>query len=88
MLTIISASGSLICALPFAIIPESPNYWAFVFPAMVRAIADVDIAFNVGNIFITTQTPSKQEGQAGALINSTLPLSMSILLDAADIALV
>jgi MFS family permease len=86
ILMIVSALGNLACVLLFAIIPEQPNFWAYTFPAMICATIGVDIAFNVSNVFITTQTPSKQQGLAGALINSALFLGISFFLGVADIA--
>jgi MFS family permease len=86
VLMILSGIGYVMCVLLVAIIPEHPNYWAYVFPAMVCATLGVDVAFNVSNVFITTQTPSKRQGLAGALINSTLFLGISFFLGVADIA--
>ncbi len=86
ILMVLSGVGYVVCVLLFAIIPETPNYWAYVFPAMICATLGVDVAFNVSNVFITTQTPSKRQGLAGALINSTLFLGISFFLGVADIA--
>ena len=85
-LMVLSAIGYVMCVLLFAIIPDHPNYWAYVFPAMICGTLGVDIAFNVSNVFITTQTPSRRQGLAGALINSTLFLGISFFLGVADIA--
>jgi MFS family permease len=82
---VLSGLGYVMCVLLFAIIPEQPSYWAYIFPAMICATLGVDVAFNVSNVFITTQTPSKQQGLAGALINSTLFLGISFFLGVADI---
>lgn len=86
ILMVVSGLGNLMCVLLFAIIPKQPNYWAYIFPAMICATIGVDIAFNVSNVFITTHIPSKQQGLAGALINSTLFLGISFFLGIADIA--
>lgn len=85
ILMVLSGLGYVMCVLLFAILPEQPNYWAYVFPAMICATLGVDVAFNVSNVFITTQTPSKRQGLAGALINSTLFLGISFFLGIADI---
>ncbi len=85
MLMLLSASGNVLCVLLFAVISEQPNYWAYVFPAMIGATVGVDIAYSVSNVFITTQTPSNKQGLAGALINSTLFLGISFFLGIADI---
>lgn len=83
---VLSGIGYVMCVLLFAILPEHSNYWAYIFPAMICGTLGVDVAFNVSNVFITTQTPSKRQGLAGALINSTLFLGISFFLGIADIA--
>jgi MFS family permease len=86
ILMVLSGLGYVMSVLLFAIIPDRPSYWAYVFPAMICATLGVDVAFNVSNVFITTQTPSKRQGLAGALINSTLFIGISFFLGVADIA--
>ena len=71
--------------LLFAIIPEHPSYWAYVFPAMICATAGIDVTYNVTNIFITTSLPKRRQGLAGALINSILFLGISFFLGLADL---
>lgn len=85
-LMVLSGIGYVMCGLLFAIMPDHPNYWAYVFPAMICVTIGGDVAFNVSNIFITTKTPSRRQGLAGALINSTLYLGISFFLGVADIA--
>lgn len=86
LLLILSASGYVICMLLFAIIPNDPSYWAYIFPAMVCATVGVDITYSVSNVFITTSMNSKQQGLAGAFINSLYFLGVSFFLGLADIA--
>lgn len=86
VLLVISGIGYTISVLLFAIIPEQPNYWAYIFPAMICATLGIDITYNVTNIFITTSLPQNRQGLAGALINSTLFLGISFFLGFADIA--
>ncbi|KAJ9157953.1 MFS general substrate transporter [Pleurostoma richardsiae] len=85
-LMIISGLGSVACVLLFALMPEDPNYWAWVFPAMIGATIGVDITWNVTSIFITTNVPRSMQGVAGALINSLLFLGISFFLGLADLA--
>lgn len=54
ILMMLSGLGYFMSMLLFAIIPANPNYWAYVFPAMICATLGVDVAFNVSNVFITT----------------------------------
>ncbi|MCJ1404142.1 hypothetical protein MMC11_007367 [Xylographa trunciseda] len=85
LLLIISGIGFILSVLLFAIIPENPNYWAYVFPAMICATIGVDVTYNISNIFITTNMPQNRQGLAGALINSLLFLGISFFLGIADI---
>jgi MFS family permease len=64
----------------FAIAPLGANYWAYVFPACIACTIGIDITFSVTNIFITTSLPLKQQGLAGALINSLLQLGIAFFL--------
>ena len=80
-----SGLGYLISVVLFATIPPAdPNYWAYVFPAMLGATLGVDVTYGVSNIFITTNLPKRRQGLAGAVINSVLFLGMSFFLGVAD----
>ncbi|WYZ41161.1 hypothetical protein EsH8_V_000056 [Colletotrichum jinshuiense] len=85
ILLAISGTGNVMCVLLFAIIPDSPNYWAYVFPAMVCATIGIDITFTVSNVFITTNLPGHRQGLAGAVINSLLFLGISFFLGIGDV---
>jgi MFS family permease len=85
-LLILSGIGGVVCVLLFALMPEEPNYWAWVFPSMVAATISIDIFFTVSNVFITTNLPARRQGLAGALINSTLFLGISFFLGFGDVA--
>ncbi|KAF5010080.1 hypothetical protein FDECE_3746 [Fusarium decemcellulare] len=84
-LLIISGASFLACVLFFALMPEDPNYWALIFPAMICATVGIDITYTVSNIFITNNLPGYRQGLAGALINSLLFLGISFFLGIADI---
>ncbi|KAL4928805.1 major facilitator superfamily-domain-containing protein [Aspergillus undulatus] len=85
LLLLISGAGYLISMLLFAIIPDNPNYWAYVFPAMVCATIGVDIGYSVSNIFITTNLPQNRQGVAGAIINTIVFVGISFFLGLADL---
>lgn len=85
ILMVLSASGYLLSALLFALLPIGGNYWAFVFPAMIGGTVGIDISFNVTNIFITTNLSKERQGLAGALINCTLHFGIALMLAFADI---
>ncbi|KAF7563087.1 hypothetical protein G7046_g1016 [Stylonectria norvegica] len=85
ILLAISGTANMICVLLFAIMPENPNYWAYIFPSMVCATLGIDITFTVSNVFFTTNLPGHRQGLAGALINSLLFLGISFFLGIGDI---
>jgi MFS family permease len=85
ILMIISSVGFLGSSLFFALIPIGGNYWAFVFPAMICTTVGLDIAFNITNVFITTNVSSEHQGIAGALINCTLHFGITLMLGFSDI---
>ncbi|KAK6216998.1 major facilitator superfamily transporter [Colletotrichum tabaci] len=85
ILLAISGTGNVLSVLLFAIIPENPNYWAYVFPAMVCGTIGIDITYTVSNVFITTNLPAHRQGLAGALINSLLFLGISFFLGIGDV---
>ncbi|KAI3546921.1 major facilitator superfamily transporter [Colletotrichum filicis] len=85
VLLAISGTGNLLSVLLFAIMPDNPNYWAYVFPAMICGTIGIDITYTVSNVFITTNLPSHRQGLAGALINSLLFLGISFFLGIGDV---
>ncbi|KAL4954355.1 major facilitator superfamily-domain-containing protein [Aspergillus filifer] len=85
LLMLISGAGYLLSMLLFAIIPDDPNYWAYVFPAMLCATIGTDIGYSVSNIFITTSLPQNRQGVAGAIINTIVFVGISFFLGLADL---
>ncbi|KAK2059011.1 major facilitator superfamily transporter [Colletotrichum caudatum] len=85
VLLAISGVGNVLSVLLFAVSPENPNYWAYVFPAMVCGTVGIDITYTVSNVFITTNLPAHRQGLAGALINSLLFLGISFFLGIGDV---
>lgn len=86
LLLLFSASGFLVCVLLFAIMPEQPGYWPWVFPAMVCATLGIDISYNVSSIFITTNVAKHEQGLAGACVNGLVFLGIAFFLGWADLA--
>ena len=85
LLLMISGCGYLVAMLLFALIPENPNYWAYIFPAMLGTTIGCDITYSVSNIFITTNLPKDRQGVAGAVINTTVFVGISLFLGVADL---
>ncbi|CAI6332752.1 unnamed protein product [Periconia digitata] len=86
VLLVISGSAYVLCTLLFAILPDDPNYWAYIFPAMICSTLGIDITYNISNIFFTTSLPLARQGLAGAFANSILFLGISFFLGFADLA--
>ncbi|KAG7001396.1 MFS domain-containing protein [Physcia stellaris] len=85
MLMVVSGLGWILTSLLFALAPPGANYWAFIFPAMIGATIGIDVTYNVTNVFITTSLPQRQQGLAGALINSLVFLGIAFILSFADV---
>lgn len=85
VLLIFCGISKIVAMLLFALMPENPNYWAHIFPAMIAETACVDILFTISNVFITTNLPAHRQGFAGALINSTLFLGICFFLGIGDV---
>lgn len=81
----ITGLAIIIDSLLFALMPDQPNYWAWIFPAMVCATIAVDLVFNVANIFFSTQLPARKQGLAGGLANVLFHLSVALLLGFTDV---
>lgn len=82
----ISGVSKAVALLFFALMPEDPNYWQWIFPAMVFETACVDVLWTVSNVYLTTNLPREQQGLAGALINFTLFIGSAFSIGIADIA--
>jgi len=85
ILLIISAFGALGCQLLFANLPDNPNYWAWLFPAMLLGTIGIDLSITLASVFVTTQLPKVKQGLAGGLLNSVLQLGVALLLGFSDI---
>ncbi|KAJ2895146.1 MFS general substrate transporter [Zalerion maritima] len=85
-LLILSGIAKIVAVLLFAIMPDNPSYWAFVFPAMLAETLFSDIIYTVTNVFITTSLPGRLQGVAGALINCALYVGCAFFLALADMA--
>jgi MFS family permease len=85
ILLIISGISKAVALLFFALMPEHPNYWAWILPAMIFETACVDIIWTVSNVYLTTSLPKDRQGLAGALINFTLFIGSAFFVGVADI---
>ncbi|UKZ79949.1 hypothetical protein TrVFT333_007712 [Trichoderma virens FT-333] len=86
VLIVLSGISKVIAVLMFAIMPDNPSYWAWIFPAMLCEAACVDVLWTVSNVFLTTSLPKNRQGLAGALISVMLFLGGAFFLAIADVA--
>ncbi|OPB43289.1 MFS permease [Trichoderma guizhouense] len=86
LLIVLSGISKVIAVLMFAIMPDDPSYWAWIFPAMLCEAACVDVLWTVSNVFLTTSLPKNRQGLAGALISLMLFLGGAFFLAIADVA--
>ena len=87
VLLVFSGVCKVIALLLFALMPAHPNYWAWVFPAMLAEAACVDILWTVSNVYLTTSLPKNRQGLAGALISVTLFLGSAFFLGLGEMAI-
>ncbi|CAM1511708.1 Fc.00g092210.m01.CDS01 [Cosmosporella sp. VM-42] len=87
ILLIISLGCQIVAVLFFALMPASPNYWAWIFPAMLAEAACVDILWTVSNVFLTTSLPRYLQGLAGALIYITVYMGSAFFLAVAAVVM-
>ncbi|KAH0533887.1 hypothetical protein FGG08_007494 [Glutinoglossum americanum] len=85
ILVLIAGAAWIVAPLLFAIAPVGANFWAYTFPSMICGTIAIDITFNITNIFITTSLPRKQQGLAGALINTIFHSSIAFCLGIAEV---
>lgn len=85
ILLIISGLGALGSQLLLMLLPESVNYWAWIFPATILSTIGIDLSTNLMAVFITTHLPTSKQGLAGGIINSALQLGVALCLGLADI---
>ena len=85
VLLVISLVCKIIAVLFFALLPAEPNYWAWVFPAMIAEAACVDILWTVSNVFLTSSLPRHFQGLAGALIYITVYIGSAFFLAIAGV---
>ncbi|KAK5988070.1 Efflux pump terJ-like protein [Cladobotryum mycophilum] len=86
ILLVICGVTQVIAVLMFALMPDHPNYWAWIFTAMLAEATCNDILWTVSNVFLTTSLPKRRQGLAGALISVTLFLGGAFFLAIVDVA--
>ncbi|RCI15928.1 hypothetical protein L249_2035 [Ophiocordyceps polyrhachis-furcata BCC 54312] len=84
-LLIPSSISTIMAVLLFALMPTDPNYWAWIFPAMIFEAASADILWTVSNVFLTTSLPRHHQGLAGAIISMTLFMGDALFLAVGDV---
>ncbi|KOS22816.1 Drug resistance protein [Escovopsis weberi] len=86
VLLLLCGVTQVVAMLMFALMPSRPNYWAWIFVAMVCEAVCNDILWTVSNVFLTTSLPKRRQGLAGAVISVTLFLGGAFFLAIVDVA--
>ncbi|KAH0238133.1 MFS general substrate transporter, partial [Aureobasidium melanogenum] len=77
---VISGVAWVAAPLLLALGSTSMGYWPFVFPAMVCATVGVDITYNIANLVLSSLSPLKWQGLAGAVNSTTVNLGIAFSL--------
>ncbi|KAM5347944.1 hypothetical protein ACJ41O_007768 [Fusarium nematophilum] len=79
---ILIATGvaEIVAVLLFAVLPDNPNYWAWVFPALIAEGACISVLSALSNVFMTTSLPRHLLGLAGALVFGVAYLASAFFL--------
>ncbi|KAF4465079.1 major facilitator superfamily transporter [Fusarium albosuccineum] len=77
----------VLAVLLFALMPDNPNYWAWVFPAVTAEGACVSVLWAVSNVFMTSNMPRRLLGLAGALVFVAAYLGSAFFLAIASVAI-
>ncbi|RSL71937.1 hypothetical protein CEP54_001066 [Fusarium duplospermum] len=80
IILILCGVAKVIAILLFALMPNSPSYWAWVFPALMAEGACISVLSAIGNVFMTSTLPRHLLGLAGALIFVASYLASAFLL--------
>jgi MFS family permease len=88
MLLLISALAWIGAPLLLALCPLPMNYWAFVMPSMLCATIGIDITFTISVVFLSSVSPLRYQGLAGAVSSILVNLAMSFALSISEIAAV
>lgn len=78
--TLVLIGGVLSAAAPVIFAVQDPgwSYWVSGFPAMLLSAISTDLLFNISNLVITTNFPSKSQALAGGVFNTVTQLGNSI----------
>ena len=63
----------------------SQGYWPFVFPSMVCATLGIDVTFTVASVVLSSASPLRWQGLAGATNSTTVNLGIAFALAIAQI---
>ncbi|KAG9843312.1 MFS general substrate transporter, partial [Aureobasidium melanogenum] len=77
---VVSGVAWVAAPLLLALGSTSMGYWPFVFPAMVCATVGVDITYNIANLVLSSLSPLRWQGLAGAVNSTTVNLGIAFSL--------
>lgn len=77
-LGLVGGAVSAAAPLVFALVRVEWTYWVAAFPALIVSVISTDLLFNISNLVITTNFPSKSQGLAGGVFNTVAQLGNSL----------
>lgn len=85
ILLLISGIAWIGAPLLLALCPLPMSYWAFVMPSMLCATIGIDLTFTISTIFLSSVSPLRHQGLAGAVSSILVNLAMSFSLSISEI---
>ena len=87
-LLVISGIAWIGAPLLLALAPLPLHYWSFVMPSMLCATIGIDLTFTISVVFLSSVSPLRYQGLAGAVSSILVNLAMSFSLSISEIVAV
>lgn len=88
MLLVISGLAWIGAPLLLALAPLPLHYWSFVMPSMLCATIGIDLTFTISVVYLSSVSPLRYQGLAGAVSSILVNLAMSFSLSISEIVAV
>ncbi|GIZ41676.1 hypothetical protein CKM354_000497400 [Cercospora kikuchii] len=88
ILLIISGIAWIGAPLLLAMAPLPVHYWSFVMPSMLCATIGIDLTFTISCVYLSSVSPLRYQGLAGAVSSILVNLAMSFSLSISEIVAV
>ncbi|KAI5362823.1 Putative major facilitator superfamily, MFS transporter superfamily [Septoria linicola] len=88
VLLIVSGLAWMGAPLLLAMAPLPMHYWSFVMPSMLCATIGIDLTFTISVVYLSSVSPLRYQGLAGAVSSILVNLAMSFSLSISEIVAV